>query len=144
MKIDPRLNEIDDCLYRVATKAILVQQDKVLLVKQIPEEYWGFPGGGVDYGESLEASLVRELVEELGIKQSDMTTDFRIVHHTIGAVVDNVPRMNLFYNVTIPNTALRKTDQVAEWQWFERKQFMALNMSPSSADRAELAKIIFG
>ena len=76
MKVDPRLNEIDDCLYRVATKAIVVHEDKVLLVKEIPEMWWSFPGGGVDHGESVENSLVRELTEELGVTVEDIQTDF--------------------------------------------------------------------
>lgn len=143
MQIDPRLDEIDDCLYRVATKAIVVHGDKVLLVKEIPELWWGFPGGGVDHNETLETSLIRELVEELGIKSSDITTDFKIVHHTIGTIVDKIPRMNVFYKVNIKETVLGKTDQVAEWQWVTRDEFMEIDMSPSYKDRSKLADVIF-
>ena len=81
MQINPKLDEIDDCLYRVATKAMVVDGDKVLLVKEIPEMWWGFPGGGVDHGETVETSLVRELQEEIGANSEDIKTDFKIVHH---------------------------------------------------------------
>jgi 8-oxo-dGTP pyrophosphatase MutT (NUDIX family) len=144
MNIDSRLNDIDDCLYRVATKALIVSGDKVLLVKEIPEMYWGFPGGGVDHGETIETSLVRELEEELGVSAQDVTTDYKIAHHTIGTVVDNIPRMNVFYKVGIPEQSLKKTDHVAEWQWFTREEFMKSNMSPSYKDRTKLAEVIFG
>lgn len=144
MDVDPRLNDIDDCLYRVATKAMVVHGDKVLLVKEIPDMWWGFPGGGVDYGETIETSLLRELQEELGVSATDITTDYKIAHHTIGTVVDNIPRMNVFYKVSIPEQALRKTDQIVEWQWFTREEFMKSNMSPSYKDRAQLAEVIFG
>lgn len=143
MPIDSRLNEIDDCLYRVATKAIVVQDSKVLLVKEIPEMWWGFPGGGIDHGETAETSLARELVEELGIQPNDISTHSEIIHHTIGGVVDGIPRMNLFYKVTLPIDALRQTDQVATWQWFTRGEFMEAYLSPSYKDRAELAEILF-
>jgi len=56
MYVDPRLNQIDDCLYRVATKAIIMQDDKVLLVQETPELWWGFPGGGIDHGETAESA----------------------------------------------------------------------------------------
>lgn len=144
MNIDPRLDDIDDCLYRVATKAMVVDGDKVLLVKEIPEMWWGFPGGGVDHGETVETSLVRELEEELGVLATDITTDYKIAHHTIGTVVDKIPRMNMFYKVIVPEQALKRTEHVAEWQWFTRDEFMKLNMSPSYKDRAKLAEIIFG
>src|SRR6266496_1758730 len=142
MDVDPRLNNIDDCLYRVATKAIVVHGNEVLLVKEIPEMWWGFPGGGVDHGETVETSLVRELKEELGVSAADITTDYKIAHHTIGTVVDNIPRMNVFYKVSIPEKALKITDQVAEWQWSTHEEFMKLNMSPSYKDRAKLAEVI--
>lgn len=143
MKIDPRLNEIDDCLYRVATKAIVVHDDKVLLVREIPEMWWGFPGGGVDYGENIQTSLVRELVEELGVKPDDVRSDFKIVHHTIGAIVDGIPRMNLFYKVNIHPSAVISTDDVAESRWFSKDEFMNPHMSPSYRDRSKLAEVIF-
>lgn len=144
MDVDSRLNDIDDCLYRVATKAMVVNGDKVLLVKEIPEMWWGFPGGGVEHGETVEMSLVRELEEELGVSATDITTDYKIVHHTIGTVVDKIPRMNMFYKVSIPEQTLKRTEHVAEWQWFTRNEFMKLNMSSSYKDRAKLAKVIFG
>ena len=56
MDVDPRLNDIDDCLYHVATKSMVVHGNKVLLVKEIPEMWWGFPGGGIDHGETVETS----------------------------------------------------------------------------------------
>jgi len=108
MRIDPRLNEIDDCLYRVATKALIVQNNKVLLVKEIPEMWWGFPGGGVDHGETVELSLTREIVEELGVPAKEVTSDFKIAHYSIGTIVNYIPRMNIFYKVSLPKELLKK------------------------------------
>jgi 8-oxo-dGTP pyrophosphatase MutT (NUDIX family) len=144
MDIDQRLNEIDDCLYRVATKALVVNGGRVLLVKEIPEMWWGFPGGGVDHGEAVETSLIRELEEELGVSSENITTDFTIAHHTIGTIVDGIPRMNVFYKVDIPEKALKETNHIAEWRWFTRDEFMKLGMSPSYKDRSRLAQVIFG
>ena len=143
MKVNPKLNEIDDCLYRVATKAMIVHDDKVLLVKEIPELWWGFPGGGVDHGENTEMSLIRELEEELGVKKENIATDFKIAHHTIGTIVDSIPRMNMFFKVQIHPNAVKRSRHVAETSWFTEDEFMKLNMSPSYSDRSKLGEIIF-
>ena len=144
MNIDPRLDEIDDCLYRVASRAVIVQGNKVLLVKEIPEMWWGFVGGGVDVGETPEESMVRELKEELGVEDSDIESDFEIKHYEIGMVVNGVPRLNLFFKVSLKNINLSTSDEVSDWGWFDREEFMSLNLSPAYNNREKIADFIFG
>ncbi|MFW5770317.1 MAG: NUDIX domain-containing protein [Spirochaetota bacterium] len=49
--------------------AIIIEDEKLLLIahKKGKHTYWLLPGGGVEYGESLDKALKRELKEELGI-----------------------------------------------------------------------------
>lgn len=46
--------------------AVIVQDGKVLLVQHQKnnQHYWLFPGGGVEYGETLEQAVIREMKEE--------------------------------------------------------------------------------
>ena len=141
-QIDPRLNDIDDCLYRVAIRVLIVQKDKVLLVKEADDEWWALPGGGVDHGETIESTLVREVEEELGVPTDKVSSDFEIVYYNIGNVVNAVPRMNLFFKATVPEEELGKTDHVAEYKWFTKDEFLAQDLH-ASYDKAALAKVIF-
>lgn len=55
----------------VGVGAVIVRDGKVLLVKRKYEPLagqWSLPGGAVEVGETLEACLVREMLEETGLE----------------------------------------------------------------------------
>jgi mutator protein MutT len=55
----------------VGVGAVIVQDGRVLLVKRKYEplaDRWSLPGGAVEVGETLEACLIREMVEETGLE----------------------------------------------------------------------------
>lgn len=142
MQIDSRLNDIDDCLYRVAIRVLVVQDNRILLVKEADDAWWAFPGGGVDHGETIEATLVREVEEELGVPAKKVSSDFEIVYYNIGNVVNAVPRMNLFFKASVPEELLGKTDHVAQWKWFTKDEFLRQDMH-ASYDKMALTDVIF-
>ena len=121
----------------------IVQEGKVLLVREVSDEWWALPGGGVDHGEAIESSLVREVEEELGVPAKEVSSDFQIVYYNIGNVVNAVPRTNLFFKATVPEKLLGKTAYVAEWKWFTKDEFPKADMHPSY-DKIKLVDVIFG
>jgi len=56
----------------VAVKGIIIRAGKVLIVKrakddEIGAETWECVGGKIEFGESLETALIREINEEVGL-----------------------------------------------------------------------------
>jgi ADP-ribose pyrophosphatase YjhB (NUDIX family) len=52
----------------LGVRGIVIDSDgRILLVRQTYAHGWMLPGGGVEFGESLDKSLARELDEEAGI-----------------------------------------------------------------------------
>jgi ADP-ribose pyrophosphatase YjhB (NUDIX family) len=52
-----------------AASAIVVDQDgRILLHRRTDNELWSIPGGGMEVGERIAATVVREVKEETGLK----------------------------------------------------------------------------
>lgn len=141
-EIDPRLATIDSCLYRLAVKAIILRGDKVLMVRERDDEWWSLPGGGVEYGDDVITALKRELQEELGLKQQDIETDGKVVYVYVGAVVQGIPKANLFYRVVVKADHFSPTADVLEADWFDTKEIQDMFISPSTGGAKQVAAII--
>lgn len=66
---------IDENGYRANVAMVICNsQQQVLWAKrQYPADSWQFPQGGMKEGESLEQAMYRELDEEIGLAEADVT-----------------------------------------------------------------------
>ena len=54
---------------RTRVAGVIIDRERIVLIHRKKEgrEYWVFPGGGVEKGESLSGALKREVEEETGL-----------------------------------------------------------------------------
>jgi mutator protein MutT len=69
----------------VRVVAAVIRRDVRLLITRRPSDVhlaglWEFPGGKVEADESLEAALIREIDEEIGVTIEVLDECFRIKH----------------------------------------------------------------
>ncbi len=60
---------------RIGVYGIITKGNEMLLVRQEDGPHrgkWDFPGGGIEFGETVEETLRRELLEEVGMEFSSM------------------------------------------------------------------------
>lgn len=90
---------MEDCLYRVSVKAIIMDDKQRMLLLQYAAGLWGLPGGGMEYKETPQEAVVRECKEELGIDVRDVSD------LPVRVATDDITRAvwscKLFYTATL-------------------------------------------
>jgi 8-oxo-dGTP diphosphatase len=122
---------------RVAAYAIVTDTDgRILLCRTapgvVPEPVWMLPGGGLEFGESPEAAVVRELKEEsglIGTPERLVDVSDRIMRNVDGA--ERLHAIRIVYRVGVTGGTLRdeadgSTDRCA---WFTPQEASGLNLS---------------
>ena len=113
-------------LFNVGIKSIIINDDKVLIVKNT-KGFWEVPGGRVDANESIEETLRRELSEELPNIKSVVPgriLDARRLHKDIK---DNVSLILVFYAVTAEfDGEPTLSDEHIDYMWATKQEALDL------------------
>ena len=100
---------------RLAARALILHQDRLLLVNAYPSgrsDLWCTPGGGVEVGTSLHDNLIREVHEETGLT---VTVGLPCLINEFHDPVSGFHQVDLFFRCSIVQGALS-----ADWRDPER------------------------
>ena len=109
---------------RLAVGAVIVHQNKVLLVRRgnAPAKgLWAIPGGSVNLGETLQAAAEREVLEETGlhIKAGAMIYAFeKIQRDEVGRVQFHYVILDLAAEALDPTQPLIPADDASDAGWY--------------------------
>jgi 8-oxo-dGTP diphosphatase len=119
----------------VRAYGILMHEGRVLLVRssspQINPPLWWLPGGGIDFAESPQDTLLREFREETGLAIKDP------VLHDVASDVrrrpngDRIHTVRVLYTVSLDGGKLRDEAQgtTNQAQWFTLRELDAVNVA---------------
>jgi 8-oxo-dGTP diphosphatase len=129
---------------RPATCAVVVDEDRVMLVRRGVEPrlgYWDLPGGFLERGEHPAEGLRRELREETGLEIE--------ILEPLGFYLDTYPEpgettLNLYYIARIAGGEPTPGSDVAEIRWFPRDALPPHDEIAFANNRAALAAWLAG
>ncbi|ANU53729.1 NUDIX domain-containing protein [Acutalibacter muris] len=118
---------------RTAARGVILREGKLLMIHTDRGDY-KFPGGGVEPGESLEAALRRELLEETGRELLGEPERVAVAHERRRGMTADILEMDSHYflcRVCEEEAPLRLDDYEAEQHfapvWISPKEAAAAN-----------------
>ena len=113
LRIQIILSRIIRPLFQVFAAGVIFNQDnKILLVKSTYQRFhpWGLPGGSLDYGESPEDAVKREVWEETGLIVE--------IKRFLLVKTWSPDRVGMYYLCEITGGEIQPTDEVSEADYF--------------------------
>lgn len=82
------------------------------------EGSWTMPGGGMEYGESFEKTIIRELEEETSIKVKKEDLKLISITNDIGTEAHYIT-IGFLCEKFEGEAQVMEPDEITEWQWFD-------------------------
>ena len=117
--------------FEICVRGIIQKQGKILVCKNKVKDYYFFPGGHVDFGESAKDALIRELKEELNVSVRGVSF--------IGAT-ENIfqeggqkkHEFNLVFSVKAEKVKDKSMEDHLEFYFFDIKRFAKEKVLPTT------------
>jgi 8-oxo-dGTP diphosphatase len=115
--------------------AIIVEQGRILLGQRLEGSrlggYWEFPGGKVEPGESVNACIEREIMEELGVQAHASTLICESVHTYAFGTIKLVCVHTILHHTTL------KCNVHAQLKWVDLHELTTYNLAPADVPAVE-------
>jgi len=113
---------------RITTKALFYRDGKVLFAKDHKGK-WELPGGKIDFGETPDVALKRELYEELGFKNVVIGKIINVWTF----IVNNIEEIDyqfilVVYECSSKETEIKQSSEHVEYGWVPLDEIDQLEM----------------
>jgi 8-oxo-dGTP pyrophosphatase MutT (NUDIX family) len=138
MDFDPR--KLPSPYYRVATRAIILDDQQRLLVMENKDNEVELPGGGWEFDETYQECLQREVREELGVELAEVG---EFVGAYQGRGSRQVMYLRIAFRAKLASHDFRLSEMVRAW-FVTRDEFMELDFNGAGEESVkQLTDIIW-
>lgn len=143
------INSSDKIKKHFTASAIIIQDNKVLLVKHKKLGVWLYPGGHVEEDETPDQALVREVKEETGLdveiigeidsSLEDRETDVSVLHKPYQILCELIKGSEPHYHIDLiylclivgENKLIHNLDEAEDIQFFSSLELENVNLFPN-------------
>jgi 8-oxo-dGTP diphosphatase len=128
-------------IFEVGVKALIVRDDRLLLLKRRDYHKWEMPGGRINMGETIRQALRRELAEELPGSGNFAIRDIAYAHQADFVLDSGHQLLLLFFTVKTSSVdqALALSPEHEASMWVSADELHALEVQPHIRKAALLA-----
>jgi len=120
------MTEIPTTYYRISIKALILSEDrKKFLVCLENNDYWELPGGGLDWPESPEDCIKRELAEEMGLVVTEISSTPS--YFVCGMNSKGNQSANIIYEVKVRDLNFTKSNECLEIKFISPDEIDTVN-----------------
>jgi ADP-ribose pyrophosphatase YjhB (NUDIX family) len=122
------------------TAIVVNDRGELLLVHKTDNDLWALPGGGMDLGEYMAEAVVREVLEETGIKVevTGVVGIYTNPHHVMAYDDGEVRQQcSICFTTRTIGGELRTSSETKEVRYVAPAELNRLNMHPSMRLRIE-------
>jgi len=118
--------EIPNNYYRVSMKALILDATgKKFAIVLEDNGWWELPGGGLDWGESPEACIRREIREEMGLAVTHVAPFPS--YYLIGQNMTGSWTLNLVFETKVKDLNFTPSDECQELQFVSPEEVESMN-----------------
>ncbi len=131
------MNEnIPPCFYRVSVKALILDEQKRFLLIKESNNLWELPGGGLEYGESPESGLPREIKEEMGLVIIAVASQPSYFFTSTNLKQQHIA--NIVYTVKVKDLNFTPSEECIETRFVTSKEAQELSTYPNIQEFAKI------
>jgi 8-oxo-dGTP pyrophosphatase MutT (NUDIX family) len=114
-------------------RIIIKRGNNVLLCKNKEHEHYFLTGGHVEFGDSLEQTIYKEMNEELGLLESDITK-ISFNNYLEGSYLNKEEKhceLNMIFNVEIKDDIeIKSQEDHIDFEWVNLDKISEVNLLP--------------
>ncbi len=120
-------------IIEIIVRVIFKKDNKILLCKSNEHGHYFLPGGHVEFGDTLETTVYKEMNEELGLEREDIQ-DIQFVkffENTYGSETNKFQEINFVFEAKMrADIEVKSKEDHISFEWIDENKLMEVNLRP--------------